>query len=732
MGMLNIIFSHILYSSLMAGVIIVLFLVIKKCCPHHFPGRVYHMMWLLVLIRLLIPFDIESPYNINNIFPENIRMVYSQDYIVNQLNDYSNIEHQNSSDFSATAAEHYHIDKTPKSSTWSLDFFSIIWLAGFLSIACFAVLTTLKFKQRSKYFERVHDPEIINLVDQCCAKLGIKQTIPLYKDSYFHSPCIAGVVAPSIYLPPDICTPAHYHQLEHILLHELVHYKRKDLLYSFMAAISAMIHWFNPLVWLAIREMKYDREIACDAYVMELLGEASIIPYGNTLIKLSGMLPRNHTPLNLAGFNENHQQIARRITMIKMFKKGSYKIPVLAAISFILVGVLVFTAGGCFKPENNPGLNTDAAAGYESTIDNEIKNMLVIIDPGHGGEDLGGTYPLGSTDPALIELKEKDLNLQISLLLYDLLKESGIPVEMTRSDDRTVELQNRIESVNQSKPALLISVHNEMHPDESVNGTRTFYYSAGNAVPQGFSGEKAAGIIQTHLVGQLKTTDLGISNNKFKLLDQTRSCAVIAEISYLTNESDRQNLRAEKFRIKAAQALHDGIIEVLTEMAKTQQQQNQALAGTTDLQGEGVVITLDDGKALANGNSASMFHDLDILTIVNQLCGAGAEAIAVNDERIIATSEISCSDTTIMVNNQPLTGPYVIKAIGPAAELEKALLAENSYVETLKLLGMEAEVETAQQLVIPKYKGKQSFNYAQPSQQLVHKSGFNGMVRNGI
>lgn len=671
------------------------------------------MMWMLVLFRLLIPFDIEVPYSINHIFPENIQLVYSQEYIIKQFNDNSNIENQNHRDFPAAiavtaAADHNYTDKIQKTSAWSSEIFSLIWLAGFLILACFTVLMALKIKHRSKYFKQIQDPEIINLVAQCCAKSDIDKIIPVYEDSYFRSPCITGIVAPKIYLPPEICTHINHHQLEHVLLHELAHYKRKDLLYNLMAVISAMIHWFNPLVWLAIREMKYDREIACDAYVMKLLGEASIIPYGNTLIKLSGMLPSSHTTLYLAGFNENHHQIKRRITMIKRFKKGSYKISALAATSFILVGVLAFTIGGCFKPESNPGLNTKADAGYESTISDEIKNMLVIIDPGHGGEDWGGIYPYGAADIESVEMKEADINLEISLLLSDMLKQSGIPVAMTRQDDSTAELDQRLKFVTDSRAALIVSVHNDMHPDESINGTRTFYYGGDKAVLAKFPGEKAAGIIQAHLIEQLGTTDLGINNSNFIILDQAEICAVITEISHISNEADRQNLMSEEFRIKAARALHDGIIEVLTEMVKTTELQNQALAGATDLQGEGIVITLDDRKILDDDQPAFMIHDIDILNIVNELCSAGAEAIAVNDERIIATSNISCSESAITVNNQPLTTPYIIKAIGPKTELEKALLAKNSYLESLKLFGMETKVKTAKQLFIAKYQGEQS------------------------
>lgn len=571
MNMLSSTFAHVLYCSLIASVIIVLLLLIKKCSRNRFSGRVSHLMWILVLIRLLIPFEIESPYSINAIFPESTPIIFnSQEYMGNQSDDnsMSGIQHEN--DSQELAAGIYDNNDNRKSFSWYLGIFGRIWLIGVLAITSFIGFITISFKRKNRDFARVHDPEIIKLVQQFCNRLGIKHSIPIYTDSYFSSPCIAGILSPGIYLPQDICNHIHYHQLEHILLHELVHYKRRDLVYSWLAVIAAMFHWFNPLVWLAVREMRYDREIASDAYVMELLGEPGVIPYGNTLIKLASVLPNHPAPLNMASFNETHKQIERRITMIKMFKKGSYKISALAMVSFILVGALAFTIAGCVKQDDNALLNVNAPANHEnSAINNEIKNMLVVIDPGHGGEDFGGIYPFDTTNPELMEMKEKELNLEISLLLSDMLKKSGIQVKLTRSDDSTIELDKRLQLANQSHAALIVSVHNDMHPDESINGTRTFYYSGDGASLSRFPGGKAAQIIQTHLTEQLGTTDLGMSNSNFKLLEQAGMCAVITEISYITNESDRQNLMTEEFRIKASQALHDGIIEVLTEMATT-------------------------------------------------------------------------------------------------------------------------------------------------------------------
>jgi len=267
---------------------------------------------------------------------------------------------------------------------------------------------------------------------------------------------------------------------------------------------------------------------------------------------------KRSTLQNLTSFNETNDQMERRITMIKMFKQGSYRLSALAIISLIIAGALTFSiANG----------NTPGSSG-NSIVNENIKDQLVVIDPGHGGIDLGGTYPPGTSEPESIEVKEKDINLEIALLLSDMLQESGIKVAMTRQDDRAVELDKRVEIANSYNAALLVSVHNDLHPDSAQNGTRTSYYT-GSEVGYSITGEKAARIIQSKLIGQLGTTDLGISNTKIKILEQVNMPAVSTAITYLTNKSDREKLMTEEFKVKAAQALHDGIIEVLNGMDAT-------------------------------------------------------------------------------------------------------------------------------------------------------------------
>lgn len=131
------------------------------------------------------------------------------------------------------------------------------------------------------------------------------------------------------------------------------------------------------------------------------------------------------------------------------------------------------------------------------------------------------------------------------------------------------------------------------------------------------------------------------------------------------------------------------------------------LAGTTDVQGEGIIITLYDGN-----NPGCLVHDSDVLTVVNELRVAGAEAISVNEQRIITTSAIRCVGSVIQVNYQKVAAPFEIKAIGNAQYLESALTIKNGVVDVLNSYGLKVTITRESNINIPKYDGALSFNFA--------------------
>ena len=146
-------------------------------------------------------------------------------------------------------------------------------------------------------------------------------------------------------------------------------------------------------------------------------------------------------------------------------------------------------------------------------------------------------------------------------------------------------------------------------------------------------------------------------------------------------------------------------------------QSAKMVGGMIAVHGPGVSVVIDDSKKTPkSGESANLYliHDEDILKVVNELRAAAAEAISINDQRLIATSEIRCAGPTISVNNTRFGAPFEVKAIGDPKTLESALLMKGGVVETLGFWGIDIKVSQVKDVVIPAYSGAVHFEYAKP------------------
>ena len=138
-------------------------------------------------------------------------------------------------------------------------------------------------------------------------------------------------------------------------------------------------------------------------------------------------------------------------------------------------------------------------------------------------------------------------------------------------------------------------------------------------------------------------------------------------------------------------------------------------AGLTPLEGEGIIVRLEDSNAAAKaGENPNLYliHDDDLLKVVNELRAAGAEAISINGQRLIGTSEIRCAGPTLSVNNVRSAPPFEIRAIGESKSLENAIKMRGGVAETLKVWGIQLEVSVSQSVYIPAYKGSAPHGYA--------------------
>lgn len=133
------------------------------------------------------------------------------------------------------------------------------------------------------------------------------------------------------------------------------------------------------------------------------------------------------------------------------------------------------------------------------------------------------------------------------------------------------------------------------------------------------------------------------------------------------------------------------------------------------VEGPGIIITMNDSQQeIAEGEDVAWYliHDIDVLEVVNDLRIAGAEAIAINDERVTATTSIRCGGPTINIDGKRHAVPFVIKAIGDPKTLEASVLAPESYIELyMSYSGIEVEVQEVEKLIIKGYEGRNKLRY---------------------
>lgn len=137
-------------------------------------------------------------------------------------------------------------------------------------------------------------------------------------------------------------------------------------------------------------------------------------------------------------------------------------------------------------------------------------------------------------------------------------------------------------------------------------------------------------------------------------------------------------------------------------------EQSNILLGKTDLMGEGIEITIKETEE----DEYSRVKDSDLITIINALKYAGAEAISINEERIINMSDIvDIGSSFIKINGQRILAPYVIKAIGNKAYLESSLLGNGGAAEQIKKMGHEVQITQNNNVLIKKYDGDINYKY---------------------
>lgn len=203
---------------------------------------------------------------------------------------------------------------------------------------------------------------------------------------------------------------------------------------------------------------------------------------------------------------------------------------------------------------------------------------------------------------------------------------------------------------------------------------------------------------------------------QFKVVNETD----ITEIENMQESELKTELANWKTKYDEIDAQYEDTMKKIEEYKNDEESNNEAsrlvqeeleqtntLLGLTDVEGEGIVVTLKSGEDVA-----AISAD-DLLIIVNALKFAGAEAISINDERIVNTTDIVniLDGSFIKVNGQRILEPYVIKVIGNQSHLESAITGNGGKIDELQTLGHTATIEKDNKITITKYNGEVETKY---------------------
>lgn len=288
---------------------------------------------------------------------------------------------------------------------------AVVWLTGAAVLLGYNLTYWLRIQRKQKHLSPIDSAAILKIAEQCRLLFSIKRPVGIYADPSAQSPYITGVFRPAVYLPKSLISEAVNEQLlKHVIAHELAHYKRKDTIWNMIGSLVFAVHWMNPFVWFMLRQMKADRELACDACVLEALGEEEAVPYGMTIIGFLRRYAAGRSQAHLLYFKGSNDQkeMMRRIRMIQSFKKGSYKLSIMAVILVLLIGTATLTnaraseAGSSAWVHAEEGRNETLFPNKEFRVyDNLEKGAKVapfkfkvpsLLPEGYGFSDLSITF----------------------------------------------------------------------------------------------------------------------------------------------------------------------------------------------------------------------------------------------------------------------------------------------------------------------------------------------------
>ncbi len=385
-----------------SGAAMILFtVVIRALLLHKLPKRTFPFLWIVVLVRLLVPYSLPSTFSAYSLLTQANTALNAAEN--NTAPPISGLLPGNTATPSVPSAP--SAPSAPAAAVSSAEPRTLIWLIG--GLACLAFFTVSYVKCLRKFRESlpVDDNEYIN---QWLSGHRLFRKISVRSSDRILSPLTYGIFHPVILLPKKL---AHGEpdDLRFVLSHEYVHIRRFDMVFKLALTAALCVHWFNPAVWIMYFIANRDIEISCDEAVVRMFGEREKTGYALALIRMeeekSGLAPL--VP------HCNKSAIEERIVTIMKFKKTTAF--TIAAAVFLTLGMtaaFATSAPHSDEPaEQTSGVIEPASSAPADDTTSDLDTPVSPVTSSDSSEisDISAEEPSSSTDTSLLPEAPDDL-----------------------------------------------------------------------------------------------------------------------------------------------------------------------------------------------------------------------------------------------------------------------------------------------------------------------------------
>lgn len=368
---MNLIFKTILSMSMSGSLLILLLLFGGMILKNRLSRQWQYYIWLVVLLRLLIPFGPEAS------LMGRVYQVAEQNSVQSNLQAASKkpvMENEAAADLQEAAARP---DSTDMENGFSISeglalagkYFWVIWLVVALGMLIRKITV---YQSYIKYVrvgaEPVSDVALLDHLSVTAQQMGIGRAIELCVNPHVASPMLVGYFHPSIVLP---CADVQESKFCYMVMHELTHYKRRDILYKWLVQLTVCLHWFNPFVYLMRREMERACEFSCDEAVVAKMGYGHAADYGETLLDAMAAAGTDREPLAALTMSANKELLRERLGAIMSCKKKT------RTAGILMIGLTMCIALGAFFLGAYPTAAAKENAEKESPVQNVEKKTPV-------------------------------------------------------------------------------------------------------------------------------------------------------------------------------------------------------------------------------------------------------------------------------------------------------------------------------------------------------------------